>query len=119
MMQIIILLVFILIVAFVVIEYRKEKKEEKKERREIENRMEPLKNKYTPEVEEQLRLREAEKAMDKLVREHGWVAKIEDAYLMISSYFVCKNSEELEHCKEYLRKKYYPGYQSYDNERLR
>lgn len=64
------------------------------------------------------RKRELYLAMDKLVKEHPYIATIEEAYLRIVLYTHCENMQENELCKEYLRQKYYSGYGRYDDERL-
>lgn len=45
--------------------------------------------------------------MDKLVKEHPYIATIEEAYLRIVLYTHCENMQENELCKEYLRQKYF------------
>lgn len=66
-----------------------------------------------------LRKLQLDQAVDKLVREHGWIAKIEDADLLLSLYVTCANLEEYRYCQKELRRIYYGGYIRYDNERLR
>lgn len=57
-------------------------------------------------------------AMDKLVRDHSWFAKIDDSYFYIGMYVQCNNMKEYEFCKEYLKNRYSSGFLRYDNERL-
>ena len=76
-----------------------------------------MKTRLTSAIESEQRLGELEKAMDKLVKEHPVLNKIEDSYLMINSYISCKNADEYEYCRKYLRKRYLKSYRRYDKER--
>ena len=77
-----------------------------------------LKCRLAPDIEKQQRLSQLEQAMDKLVKEHPVFNKIEDSYSFINMYMSCRNADESEYCRQYLKKRYLSGYRRYDKERL-
>ncbi len=107
----IIALLFILTIIYIYLSIRA------KRRKKFLSSLSPLKNRLAPVIDNERRLGELEKAMDKLVKEHPVLNKIEDSYPMINNYISCKNTDEYEYCYRYLRKRYLASYRRYDKER--
>ena len=110
---VIIVLLFIIVVAisliYVVIRLR--------QRQKIFLGLTELKKELIPVIEDEQRLGEIEKAMDKLVKDHAVLNRIEDSYSLIDLYITCKNDDEYEHCRKYLKKRYLKSFKRYDKER--
>jgi len=77
-----------------------------------------FKDKMHNDVAYQNRLAELESAMDRLFADNKVITSLDDIYLLIHKYTSCRNPEELNHCRTYLKKKYSRGYLRYDKERL-
>lgn len=58
-------------------------------------------------------------SMETLFREHQVIGSITDAYRLIPGYVICKNEDELNHCKQRLVRLYGGAYDRYDDERTK
>jgi len=66
------------------------------------------------------RIPELQAAMDRLMKEHMVISKIEDLYELISMYIFCWDKQEDDYCKDYINKQYLSkAYGRYDDERLK
>jgi len=81
-------------------------KRQRQEKAELKNRLKIF-NARTKQLEE---------AMDKLYSEHMSIAKINDVYLLMSSYVQTPEKWEHDYCKDYITKKYSGAYDRYDKE---
>lgn len=64
-------------------------------------------------------MKELEKSMDGLLKEHPVSSSINELYLLISLYADCRNITESNYCKNYLKRKTNAAYFRYDTERLK
>jgi len=91
-----------------IIDYFKNLKQKRQEKSELRQKLKHFNKRFN----------ELDAAMERLISDHMVVESMEEYYSYIDKYIFCRDANEYNYCKDYIKSKVRKGYRRYDDERL-